>query len=1014
MRGIVGRLLLLFALLLPAAGAARETEDAVAATPNEVSEMPEAAVPRVLRVELVGLDGRSHDDLRHLVVIDEGQPLSRRRVRRSVQRLYGSGRFANVEAWIEERVGGVHLRFLLVPRRLLREVRVDGAPFLQPLDSQALTGLSAGMEYAEDLLEHGMLHLREVLARAGYEKAEVEAAAATGDGGVVLHFRVVPHEPTRVAELRFSGEPGDRQILAEVVSLREGDVFDRARLERELDALRTRYVREGYYRAEVGRPEVRRLPGGSVVVEVPVSAGPRFALTFAGNRAIGDAQLREALAYSGEERLDAAMASDLAGRLEEAYRRAGYFDARVVPVETISPDGRHARLTFHVDEGLPLRVNQIVFVGNHSISDATLRRWVEEEFWALRPPGPPIESPGRGEVDAAYGKSPHHVSRRLDLREILDEEAYASAVSGLIARYRDEGFLEARVEGPFVRVDERTRLATVELRIEEGRRTWIRGVDFVGAAALGPAELGSARVREGMPLSERAVGDHRLEIQSRYARHGYLYAVVQAEIVRPPERPNDATVRYHIHEGPQVRVGEVLVQGTSRTQPWVIRQTLGIFEGDVLTSDRITRGQQELMRLGLFRAVSVRPLDPDLPEPVKDLVVDVSERNSRSLEVGGGISVADGPRAFAEYRDRNILGRNLQLVLRGRVNHQIFREDVREMPLEDGIEREIQAGLRFPRIWGVGLPIGWHFDLTHQRDIRLAYNLFRNSALTGFEFPLFPELSATLRFEIESNDIEKSSRFDALYGPLSTRDLQNLRFPQGQVLLGSVRPGLFLDLRDDVANPRKGISARLDADFSQNLGGSTQVDFVKVSGTLTGYVPIGRRTVLVLSGSGGKVFHLQEDSVTIPPKRFYLGGAGTMRGWAEDALVPQDRRAALRQELADCRALLFRSGCTQQARFLDAGRAVPSEGGDFYVLARAELRFPLYGNLMGGLFLDAGNLWLEAPESIAPADLRSAAGFGLRYATPVGPIALDLGFNLAPDRTIGEAPIGAHFSVGLF
>ena len=171
---------------------------------------------------------------------------------------------------------------------------------------------------------------------------------------------------------------------------------------------------------------------------------------------------------------------------------------------------------------------------------------------------------------------------------------------------------------------------------------------------------------------------------------------------------------------------------------------------------------------------------------------------------------------------------------------------------------------------------------------------------------------------------------------------------------------------------------------------------------------------IFLSGSGGKVFHLQEDSVTIPPKRFYLGGAGTMRGWAEDALVPQDRRAALRQELADCRALLFRSGCTQQARFLDAGRAVPSEGGDFYVLARAELRFPLYGNLMGGLFLDAGNLWLEAPESIAPADLRSAAGFGLRYATPVGPIALDLGFNLAPDRTIGEAPIGAHFSVGLF
>src|SRR5690606_13827330 len=218
--------------------------------------------------------------------------------------------------------------------------------------------------------------------------------------------------------------------------------------------------------------------------------------------------------------------------------------------------------------------------------------------------------------------------------------------------------------------------------------------------------------------------------------------------------PENAVVRYYIYEGPQVRAGEILVQGTNRTQPWAIRQTLGISEGEVLSSERIASAQQRLMRMGLFRAVSVRTLDPDLPEPVKDLVVEVSERNSRSLEVGGGISIADGPRAFAEYHDRNILGRNLQLVLRGRVNHQIFRDDVREMSLEDGVERDLQAGLRFPRIWGIDLPIGWHFDLIHQRDIRLAYNLYRNSALTGFEFPFARRLQGSLRFELESNEID--------------------------------------------------------------------------------------------------------------------------------------------------------------------------------------------------------------------------------------------------------------------
>lgn len=983
-------------------------------TPFAWGEEPSSSAPHVLRIELLGPDGTTFEELRHLVVVDEGQRLSRRRVRRSVQRLYRTGRFANVEAHSEERVGGVHLRFVLYPRKVLREVRVSGAPFLGSQEPAVLTGLAPGMEYAEDLLEHGMLHLREVLARAGYEKAEIRTAAAPAGEDVSLLFQVIPNEPTRVVSLRFSGEAGERSIPEEAITLRDGDVFDRERLERELEVLRTRYVREGYYRAEVGSPRIRRISAHAVVVEIPLSAGPRFVLAFQGNRRFSDERLREALAYTGEERLDSAMAEDLAGRLARAYRKAGHFDARVVPLEKLSPDGRRVRLTFHVDEGRPLVVNRIRFTGNRAMGEGTLRRWLEEEFASLRSPPPPIASPGRGEVDAAYGKGGKTGLPALRPTEIFDEEAYQAVIEGLVARYRDEGFLEARVAGPFVRMEERNRLATVELRIEEGKRTWIRGVEFLGAEALEPGQLASSLVREGRPLSERRVMEHRIELQSRYGRQGYLYALVEAEIVRPASEPESATVRYYVHEGPQVRVGEILVQGAHRTQPWVIRQTLGIAEGEVLSSDRIASAQQGLMRMGLFRAVSVRTLDPDLPEPVKDLVVEVSERNSRSLEVGGGISVADGPRAFVEYRDRNILGRNLQLVLRGRVNHQIFRDDVREMPIEDGVERDLQAGLRFPRIWGVDLPIGWHFDLTHERDIRLAYNLYRNSVLMGFEFPFARRLQGTLRFELESNQIEQSSRFDALYGPLSRTDLERLRFPDGEVLLGSVRPGLFLDLRDDLANPRRGLSARVEADFAQNLGGSTSVDFLKLSGTLTGYIPLWERSALVLSGSGGKVFHLREDSVSIPPKRFYLGGAGTIRGWAEDAVVPQDRRAALRQELADCQALLFRSGCTQQARFLDAGRAVPSEGGELFVLARAEFRFPLYGNLMGGLFLDAGNLWLEMPETILLEELRSAAGFGLRYATPVGPIAFDLGFNLAPDRTIGEPPVSAHFSVGLF
>ena len=82
-------------------------------------------------------------------------------------------------------------------------------------------------------------------------------------------------------------------------------------------------------------------------------------------------------------------------------------------------------------------------------------------------------------------------------------------------------------------------------------------------------------------------------------------------------------------------------------------------------------------------------------------------------------------------------------------------------------------------------------------------------------------------------------------------------------------------------------------------------------------------------------------------------------------------------------------------------------------LARGELRFPIHGDLMGGLFVDAGNLWLDTA-AFDPTRLRPATGFGLRYATPVGPVALDLGVNLDRDELLNEDPVALHFSIGLF
>jgi outer membrane translocation and assembly module TamA len=65
------------------------------------------------------------------------------------------------------------------------------------------------------------------------------------------------------------------------------------------------------------------------------------------------------------------------------------------------------------------------------------------------------------------------------------------------------------------------------------------------------------------------------------------------------------------------------------------------------------------------------------------------------------------------------------------------------------------------------------------------------------------------------------------------------------------------------------------------------------------------------------------------------------------------------------------------------------------------------------VFSDLGNLWAEAA-NLDPLRVRPTAGAGLRLDTPVGPIALDWGFNLSPRAQLEERDNAVHFSIGLF
>jgi hypothetical protein len=109
--------------------------------------------------------------------------------------------------------------------------------------------------------------------------------------------------------------------------------------------------------------------------------------------------------------------------------------------------------------------------------------------------------------------------------------------------------------------------------------------------------------------------------------------------------------------------------------------------------------------------------------------------------------------------------------------------------------------------------------------------------------------------------------------------------------------------------------------------------------------------------------------------------------------------------------------CLQDLADAIMGTANPSvlRGGEFFYLVRAELRFPIYGAIHGAVFTDLGNHWADPTLIVFNADfVRPTLGFGGRVVTPVGPLAIDLGFNPMVREALNEPIVAVHFSLGVF
>ncbi len=1011
--------------------------------PHGVDEARLYLGQRIRSIELRLPTDVDPESITPLVSLRAGGRLDRRELRRTVRVLYETGRFRQVRAHVRDDGDGLGVTFVLSPRQRVAEISFLGAEAVDRGRLDRAAGIARGDDLSSQAVERVTTGVKRTYARFGYRDARVTTEVRESQDGQVALFVFIDEGPvTRLSGVRWEGETGlPEDVLHGVLGLRAQEPIDLNKVDAALDRLRNRYRKAGYLQARVGLPRVEPIDRESLMdardsaktqaassdnagaardtssreyslladLVIPVSAGPLIVTRVFGNTFMHERDVR-ALLYRDEDGLmDSDMLWEGVRRVEQAYRLAGYHHVEV-DLEEVFISDKLTEIHLRLIEGPPMRVRSISFEGARNVSERWMRQQVCMALEVMasrqkRGPDPKVlRSLGgradyrRTSLDAPAGLVPPEPC------EVFERSAYRKAMEVVADQYRRLGWLEARLEGPLVSVSPDRRVAHVDISVEEGVRTHLREVRLEGVESFDVSLiLTAAGLSAGEPLSAAAVENGKLSIRRLYAASGHPFAAVEAETLMSRDRRH-ATVVYRVSEGPRVKVGRVIVRGHYNTPASLVRSQLTFSTGDEWNLERVQTSQRRILSVGIYRSASIRLLDPDEPAPVMDVVVSVRERRPKAIEMGVGLSTEDGPRLFAEYADHVFLW-NSELRARAKLNYPLFPTGLElRRVLTPGMEWEAQAGLRFPTL------LSARTDLVGERANRPTFGLTRAAWSIGADTRWRHDLTASLGLEMEYVDFERAAPDPDFFHP----DLERRRFEEGRTLLASLRPGVTLDLRDRPVSPRSGVLAGAGIDWSHDLGVGIPVHFLKATASVSTYLPTTRRTTLALSARGGMVVPLSEDNVTIEPKRFFLGGADTLRGFPLDGVVPADQRESLHAQLENCHALVTSLTCTEDSMTLiEDARRPASAGGESFVLLKGELRFPIAGGLQGGLFLDAGNLWRDG-SLIDLLELRTSAGGGLRYETPIGPVAVDLGLNLAPDRVLHETPMALHFAIGLF
>lgn len=932
-------------------------------------------------VSFVGIAGRPDVNTAQFTSLFQqraGEPFSKTKVDQTAAALKAAGNFKEVRIQAQPEANGVRVLFILEPAVYLGIFQFPGADRFHYSQLIQVANYPIQTPYSTAEIDQDTQGLLTFFQQEGYFEAHVQPDVQTDSAHAVANvtFHVALGKRAKFGAMVFEGAPDqeESQLQHKLKSpiarlrgaaIRPGKTYHHSTLNKAVRYLQALLEKQGYLGAQVKLAGAEyHADNNRADIHFTVNPGVRTRVEISGAHLWGWTRKSLLPVYQGIG-VDQESVQEGQQALLSYFQAKGYFDVKVESQLQTAPD--QDTVIYKITKEKKHKVTAVKVLGNTHLpgSQLTPSLAVQRKRWL---------SPGK-----------------------FSDRLVRSSVNNLKGVYQAEGYSSVEVAPAVARSAGNVE---VSFRVTEGPRDVVNSLSIQGARTFPQSQFApdGLKVAVGQPYSQARVRADRASIVAHYLQAGYLNASFRetaSQVSR--QEPHRIDVVYHIYEGPRISTGDVLTLGGAHTRQRLINEDIAsIQSGRPLTeTELLTAGSRLYDHTGVFDWAEVDPKREITTQTKEDVLVKVHEAKKNEFTYGFGFEVINrggsipsgtvalpnlppiglpsnftasettfyGPRGTVQYTRNNLHGKGESLSLTafaGRLDQR--------------------AAIYY---------IDPNFHWSPWRATT-SYSIERDE-----ENPIFSSQINQGSFQLQ-RPIDKAGR-DILFArySFSKTDLTRVLIPDlvpardQHIRLSTLALNLTRDTRDNALDAHRGVLGSIEFDFNSTRLGSS-VDFTKLVAQAAFYKETFRHVVWAESVRIGHAAPFAGSFVPLS-EEFFSGGGNSLRGFPLDGAGPQ-------RSVEVCP-----NGTTGCGTFI----TVPSGGNDLLIVnSEARIPLPLKKGLSIVPFYDGGNvlasfgwsdLTMRTPTNIGYAN---NVGLGLRYATPVGPIRVDLGRNLDPVRGI--------------